>query len=51
MDRYKSEIHHWLEQNRDKSLSFLKSLINMPSTQGNEESVQSLIANKLKGLD
>ncbi|MGO4889689.1 peptidase [Anaerobacillus sp. MEB173] len=50
MDVYQSKIHHWLEQNREKSLSFLQSLINEPSTQGNEEAVQTLIVNKLKEI-
>ncbi|MBB6453373.1 acetylornithine deacetylase [Salirhabdus euzebyi] len=50
MKDYKASIHTWLKENRESAIQFLQQLIQEQSTQGNEETVQSIVAEKLKQM-
>jgi acetylornithine deacetylase len=47
------QIHDWISSHREEGTHFLQKVVRLPSTQGNEQEVQSLIAEKLRelGLD
>ncbi|WP_414813251.1 peptidase [Paenibacillus sp. Soil766] len=44
------KIHEWISLHREESTAFLQKLVRMPSTQGNEQRAQFLIADKLLEL-
>ncbi|RXI96683.1 peptidase [Anaerobacillus alkaliphilus] len=46
----KDRIHQWLQANREDAILFLEKLVRFPSTQGNEASIQQLIASKFKEI-
>ncbi|AZN41051.1 peptidase [Paenibacillus albus] len=47
----RAQIHEWLEHYREEGTRLLQSLVRMPSTQGNEQQAQMLIAGKLYDLN
>ncbi len=50
MTLLKDRIHQWLQDNREEAIQFLQQLVRIPSTQGNEASVQQLVASKLEKI-
>lgn len=48
---WKAQIHEWLEHHREEGIRLLQSLVRMPSTQGNEQQAQMLIAGKLYDMN
>lgn len=44
------QIHDWMKLHRVDGTQFLQKLVRMPSTQGNEQEAQLLIADKLRTL-
>ncbi|REE68780.1 4-acetamidobutyryl-CoA deacetylase [Paenibacillus taihuensis] len=48
---WKAQIHEWLEHHREEGTRLLQSLVRMPSTQGNEQQAQMLIAGKLYDMN
>ncbi|RTE10893.1 peptidase [Paenibacillus whitsoniae] len=46
----KTQLHRWLEQHREAGIELLQQMVRLPSTQGNEQSVQLLVAEQLREL-
>ncbi|MGG1554153.1 peptidase [Paenibacillus ferrarius] len=46
----KTQLHCWLEQHREAGIELLQQMVRLPSTQGNEQSVQLLVAEQLREL-
>ncbi|OIJ11068.1 acetylornithine deacetylase [Anaerobacillus alkalilacustris] len=44
MNRTQENIHKWLIENREQAIIFLQDLVKLPSIQGNEGLIQSVIA-------
>ncbi|MGO4888414.1 peptidase [Anaerobacillus sp. MEB173] len=47
MSTTKKIVREWLSGNREGGIAFLKQLVQVPSTQGNEAKVQQIVAEKL----
>ncbi|MBD0383249.1 peptidase [Paenibacillus sp. WST5] len=43
-------VHQWIQLHREEGTRLLQSMVRIPSTQGNEQEVQVLIADKLRGM-
>ncbi|QOY34946.1 peptidase [Anaerobacillus isosaccharinicus] len=50
MSNLQEKISQWLQIHRQEAVHFLQQLVQFPSTQGNEASVQELIASKLQKM-
>lgn len=50
MTNLQESISQWLQINRPEAIEFLQQLVQLPSTQGNEASVQELIASKFEKM-
>ncbi|MGG1518814.1 peptidase [Paenibacillus oryzisoli] len=46
----KGQLHRWLEQYREEGIELLQQMVRLPSTQGNEQAVQLLVADQLREL-
>ncbi|MFC5452119.1 peptidase [Paenibacillus aestuarii] len=46
----RKQIHEWLQSHREEGVRFLQRMVQVPSTQGNEEEGQRLIAGKMSEL-
>jgi len=46
----RKQIHEWLQSHREEGVRFLQHMVQVPSTQGNEEEAQRLIAGKMSEL-
>jgi acetylornithine deacetylase len=47
----KTEIHTWIDENKQKYVKLLQKMVEQPSTQGNEKQVQELVADFLHQLN
>lgn len=50
MTHLQMKIHNWLQNHRESAIEFLEQLIKLPSTQGNEASIQQLIASRFEQI-
>lgn len=46
----KAALHHWIEEHKEKHITFLQTLVQQASTQGNEKGVQEIVATHLHQL-
>lgn len=47
---FKARIREWMHNHREEGTSLLQDMVRLPSTQGNEQEAQLLIAGKLRGM-
>ncbi|WP_442951201.1 peptidase [Paenibacillus sp. 481] len=50
MSKLQSDIHAWLQANRDAGTALLQQLVNMPTLQGNERNAQLFMADKMRNI-
>jgi acetylornithine deacetylase len=50
VEKRKVQIAQWLQENREVAVSLLQQLVQSPSTQGNEDEAQQIIARKLNEM-
>lgn len=46
----KAALHQWIEEHKEKHITFLQTLVQQASTQGNEKGVQEIVATHLHQL-